>query len=210
MLYVPEILFYFVILLVFSMPCTVLLCQLYHRKGIACGSGFALGVQLLMLLISAMLCITGAGGIDNVLRVGVSLIQRDEINLLPFADGCGLAGMALNALLFVPLGAALPVLWRSCGMSKTVTIGFSLSLLIELSQLFNYRATDIDDLLMNTLGTLLGYLLYTLIFRRLSWFRADDNGMRVPAAGTCVFAGTAVCLLVASPLMSALWWLLPY
>lgn len=210
MVYVSEILYYFIILLVFSMPCTVLLCQLYHRKGIACGSGFALGVQLLMLLLCAMLCITGAGGIDNVLRVGVSLIQRDEINLLPFADGCGLAGMALNALLFVPLGAALPVLWRSCGLYKTVAIGFSLSLLIELSQLFNYRATDIDDLLMNTLGTLLGYLLYTLLFRRLSWFRADDNGIRVPAAGTCVFAGAAVCLMVASPLVSTLWWLLPY
>lgn len=117
--------------------------------------------------------------------------------------------MALNMLLFVPLGILLPLLWRSCRLYKTVAIGFSLSLLIELSQLFNYRATDIDDLLMNTLGTLLGYLLYTLLLRRLSWFRAENLGIRAPAAGSCVFAATAVCLLIASPLLSALWWLLP-
>ena len=209
MLYLPEILYYFIILLVVSVPCTVLLCQLYRRKGISYGRGFPLGIQLLMLLLCAMLCVTGAGGIDNVLRVGVSLIQPGEINLMPFADGGGSTGMALNMLLFVPLGAVLPLLWRSCRLYKTVAIGFSLSLLIELSQLFNYRATDIDDLLMNTLGTLLGYILCTLFLRRLSWFQAENLGIRAPAAGSCVFAATAVCLLVASPLVSALWWLLP-
>lgn len=30
------------------------------------------------------------------------------------------------------------------------------------------RATDIDDLLMNTLGAAIGYLIYTLLFKKLS------------------------------------------
>ena len=37
-------------------------------------------------------------------------------------------------------------------------------MIIELSQLFNRRVTDIDDLLMNTLGTLAGWLLLRKYF----------------------------------------------
>lgn len=203
-----EIGFYFVPMLAVSVPCTMLLCQKYRQKGIAYGKGFPFGVQLLVLLLCAMLCVTEAAGIDNVLRVGVSLIRPEEINLAPLTDGGGPTGMALNALLFVPLGALLPLLFGSCRLCRTTAIGFSLSLFIELSQLFNYRATDIDDLLMNTLGTILGYLIYTLLLRRLSWFRADNIGIAAPAAASCVSAAAAVYMLVCSPLLSALWWLL--
>lgn len=38
--------------------------------------------------------------------------------------------------------------------------GLALSLVIELSQLLNPRRTDVDDLLMNTLGAFLGLLLF--------------------------------------------------
>ena len=44
---------------------------------------------------------------------------------------------------------------------KTVILfGFALSLFIELFQLFLPRWTDIDDIILNTFGTLIGYLLY--------------------------------------------------
>lgn len=38
--------------------------------------------------------------------------------------------------------------------------------MIELLQLFNRRATDIDDLLMNTLGAFVGFLIW-LLYRKL-------------------------------------------
>lgn len=50
-------------------------------------------------------------------------------------------------------------------VEKTVSIGFLFSLFIEAAQLFSFRATDIDDLLMNTMGTWLGYLLFLAINR---------------------------------------------
>ena len=34
------------------------------------------------------------------------------------------------------------------------------SIIIEVSQLFNYRVTDIDDLITNTFGTIIGYLVW--------------------------------------------------
>ena len=41
-----------------------------------------------------------------------------------------------------------------------------MSLAIEICQLFCYRATDVDDLIMNTLGTLVGYLIW-LLYKRV-------------------------------------------
>lgn len=71
-----------------------------------------------------------------------------------------------NMLLFVPFGFLLPLLWkRERLVEKTVSIGFLFSLFIELIQLFSFRATDIDDLLMNTLGTWGGYLLFKVILK---------------------------------------------
>lgn len=37
---------------------------------------------------------------------------------------------------------------------------------IELMQLFNFRTTDLDDLLCNTLGALVGYALFRLFSQR--------------------------------------------
>ena len=67
----------------------------------------------------------------------------------------------LNAMLFVPIGVTLPMLWkRFRNPVKVIAAGALFSLLIELSQCFNFRATDIDDLMMNTLGTAVGCLLF--------------------------------------------------
>lgn len=66
----------------------------------------------------------------------------------------------LNVILFIPLGIFLPLLWkkyRSC--LKTVFLGFSTSLFLEGMQIFTYRASDINDLITNTAGTILGFLL---------------------------------------------------
>lgn len=46
-----------------------------------------------------------------------------------------------------------------------MSTGSFFSLFIELIQLFSFRATDIDDLLMNTLGTWVGYLLFKVILK---------------------------------------------
>ena len=71
-----------------------------------------------------------------------------------------------NVLAFVPLGILLPLvigkLWRSlfvvfisavC-LSAAIEIG---QLTVSLSLGYGYRAADIDDVILNTLGALLGY-----------------------------------------------------
>lgn len=104
-----------------------------------------------------------------------------NVNLVPFADGFSLSFM-LNILLFVPLGFLCPCISRYYRQAKhAVLLGFGLSLTIELAQLFTqYRATDVDDLLTNTAGTLIGYLCFRLIHRAKKDDRKPDGLQLVP------------------------------
>jgi glycopeptide antibiotics resistance protein len=72
-----------------------------------------------------------------------------------------------NFALFIPTGIVTPILYRNLASLKKVTLtGFLISLTIEIIQLpFAVRASDVDDLILNTAGCLLGYALYRL-FRR--------------------------------------------
>lgn len=83
-----------------------------------------------------------------------------NLNLLPFAGMVkDLKNCILNVVLFTPLGFFLPVLWyRFKNLRSVVTFGFGLSLTIELLQMLTFRATDVNDLITNTLGAMIGFL----------------------------------------------------
>lgn len=70
-----------------------------------------------------------------------------------------------NICLFVPIGFCVPLLWNKSSLPKTLLVGFLISLFIELCQLPQARGTDIDDLWINTLGAMIGYLLYVGVCR---------------------------------------------
>ena len=74
-----------------------------------------------------------------------------------------------NIVMFMPFGFFVPLLWRVSGKTSAA-VGFLVSLSIELTQLFLPRWTDIDDLILNTSGTLLGLLLYRLMHKRCEAF----------------------------------------
>lgn len=102
-------------------------------------------------------------GIPSVKSLTVDL----GFNLVPLAGIVGDAKNAvLNVLLFVPLGLFLPLLWRTFRSTWKATLcGLGLSLAIEVLQVFTFRLTDVNDLLTNTLGTLLGALLAKLLLK---------------------------------------------
>ena len=64
-----------------------------------------------------------------------------------------------NLIWFVPLGVLLPVLTK-CRQS-TILWGLGLSLYIEVSQfVFGTGVSEVEDLILNTAGTAVGYLIY--------------------------------------------------
>jgi glycopeptide antibiotics resistance protein len=79
-----------------------------------------------------------------------------------------LGGAAGNVALFLPLGFLLPLLMpRLDRLWRTVGAGLALSTAIELTQLAfpGVRRSDVNDVLMNTLGTALGFLAWRLAAR---------------------------------------------
>lgn len=84
-----------------------------------------------------------------------------------------------NIGMFVPVGFGLPMLWRKMKWYHAVLFGGGFSFLIELIQVFTGRVSDIDDLILNTAGALLGFFLYCIICKviPLEWdiFRCQEK-----------------------------------
>ena len=68
-----------------------------------------------------------------------------------------------NIGMFLPIGFFTALLWRRGRLWRSTLVGFLASLSIETLQLFVNRSTDVDDLILNTVGAAAGYLLYRLV-----------------------------------------------
>ena len=115
-------------------------------------------------------------GILTVTGIGYTstISFRPQISIIPF---CGMISgpieTILNLVLFVPMGFFLPFLYKKYHHIKTVVLtGLLFSLSVEIVQMFDWGATDINDLIINTAGTCLGYWIYYLLSKILpNYFR---------------------------------------
>lgn len=75
-----------------------------------------------------------------------------------------LLNLAGNVIGFVPFGALLPLVARHVRKAwKVVVLGLEISALIEVSQLFlRVGCFDVDDIILNTFGAFLGYMIYCI------------------------------------------------
>lgn len=69
----------------------------------------------------------------------------------------------LNVALYVPFGILVSLLLRKPSLLKLLLLAGCTSLITETLQYFGGRFADIDDVLSNIVGALLGYLLIKLI-----------------------------------------------
>ena len=153
---------------------------------------------LLTLYLNAMYIVIGVPGVQYI-------CWDPTLNLIPFQDfsARNMEGMVLNAIMFAPLGFLLPAYFeRYRHWGRTLAAGFLTSLTVELIQLFTFRATDVDDLIMNTLGTLLGFLLAKLIFRhRTAVYRGRKDWLELTSVNVIILL---VIVFARYPLMEAI------
>lgn len=72
-----------------------------------------------------------------------------------------------NVILFSPIGFFVPYLWKTFrSFKRIILVGLSATVLIETIQYFIGRSSDIDDVLLNTFGVMIGYGLYFLFWKR--------------------------------------------
>ena len=90
------------------------------------------------------------------------------VHLLDVYDGW-LINIIGNVAMFIPVGLIWPFCFRKLDtLGKTVLAGAGFSLFIEITQLpFYDRCSDIDDLLLNTAGILLGAMIWFGIRKKM-------------------------------------------
>lgn len=136
--------------------------------------------------------VASIGTIWDIGKFG-DIIRPEEISLIPFQSS-GYLTYILNIIMFMPLGFLLPLLWNKYRrIPALVCTGLGFSLMIELSQLLNRRVTDIDDLFMNTLGTLIGFFIWKLLYKILPGKSLSSHSLTETegSAYICLaFAGT--------------------
>jgi len=102
---------------------------------------------------------------------------RDQVGL--FAMFTNLFG---NVIIFVPFGFFMPMASKYRSFFTTVFYSFGLSLCVETFQLIaKVGSFDVDDLLLNTIGGLVGYIVFVIcaaIRRRHVYKKKDSNRRR--------------------------------
>lgn len=78
-----------------------------------------------------------------------------------------------NVLLFIPFGILTPLVWKRMRHPFICTfLGFCLSCMIELTQLVTERGHfQVDDIMTNTIGSLIGSLIFTMLLCIVTGFR---------------------------------------
>lgn len=97
-----------------------------------------------------------------------------RVNFLPFVylfDYPKLSEAFLNLIgnttMFIPLGIVCPSVFKKLDShKKVIAAGVGFSLFIEIFQFSFYdRVTDIDDPILNSIGFVIGYVVYLLVER---------------------------------------------
>lgn len=96
---------------------------------------------------------------DKIFPMWINLIPI--VHLFDVYDGW-LINILGNIMIFIPVGLALPFCYKKLDtIGKTVLAGGAFTLFIEITQLpFYSRCSDVDDLILNTAGALIGAIFY--------------------------------------------------
>lgn len=90
------------------------------------------------------------------------------LNLIPFDEvfkgNFSKLDIYGNVILFIPLGIYISLLIKDIKISKSIFIMATISFIFECSQyIFGIGASDITDIITNTIGGIIGIVIYTAI-----------------------------------------------
>lgn len=124
-------------------------------------------IAYLLLLVYVLFFSTGFGREDHAeYRYNLTLFQEIGryygVGMRTGSWGLFWLNVIGNICVFVPFGLCLPKLFERCRKLISVAIlSLELSLVAEVIQLVTRVGSfDVDDLLLNTIGGILGYLVY--------------------------------------------------
>ncbi|MBQ3162917.1 MAG: VanZ family protein [Lachnospiraceae bacterium] len=127
------------------------------RKGVSYSHYHFWMILVFAIYIIGVCHFTGAGTLYDGLIYKLEF-RQEQINFIPFSQDIDIVAYLLNIVLFIPLGLLAPIIWKKMNkLINVIGIGLFFTILIEITQLLNNRRTDIDDILLNVLGAVLGF-----------------------------------------------------
>ena len=143
--------------------------------------GFRLMTILYFVIVFCM-CVSRFNIIMTL--IGGQLTRIDAINMVPFHSirenlSYGHSpvswDMLYNMVMFVPFGIVYCYYQKNFCIYKAIGLSFLTTFLIEASQfVFKTGVVDIDDLMINTMGSLVGIFLYTVFRKILQWKQVGE------------------------------------
>ena len=132
------------------------------KKGVSYTGYSFIAMVVFAVYLVGVYHFTGAGTIYDGLMYRFEW-RQEQFNWIPFSNNIDVVAYILNVVLFIPLGLLVPIIWQEMNkFSNLLVTGFLFTILIEASQLLNNRRTDIDDILLNVLGAVVGFGLFKL------------------------------------------------
>lgn len=117
--------------------------------------------------------------------------QPRNINLIPFNESVSLnqkvdfSEIINNIIIFIPFGGLLSIVNKKASLLTKIVIIFLFSFGIESAQfILGLGATDVTDILTNTLGGIVGLLIYQLL---KIFFKEDKLDKILISVGTVIF-----------------------
>lgn len=116
-------------------------------------------------------------GFESININTFSIEHFETINIVPFSTIIGyikgllfedasmsivIINLATNLFLFAPMGFFIPLLFKNkiTNMKQFIILIIIISLFVEILQFITYRgSTDIDDIILNTIGAIIVYIL---------------------------------------------------
>ena len=148
--------------------------------------------------LTAVLALVGSPDIT-------SLTVDLTVNMIPFVDMISdFVNACLNVLLFIPFGFFLPISWSEFSDRKKIILaGVGATCIIEILQIFTFRTTDVDDIITNTVGTMIGYHVAKWITKNFTQHIAPNTKKR----DFYVICGTVgIIMFLLQPFVSSLLW----
>lgn len=146
----------------------VIVCRKNHKVNILREVFINLFFLYFLIVIYLTFFKSGILNLDLQMRTYANLIPIVE-TIKMFQDNFMGVGNAFynvigNILLFVPLGFGIPLFFKNHNkLSKVMFYGFLASLSIEILQYLTCtNFTDIDDIIFNTLGAVLGFIIFNI------------------------------------------------
>lgn len=184
----PMILIFIVVL------STIRICYILEKgeKFILYKEFFRLFFVIYILLLFGMVTNTDVQGGTN------NFIPFREILRYPIGSKYFYWNVIGNIVIFIPFGIFISIYLNSQKVNKPLLITFITSLTIELVQMVIGRIFDIDDIILNCIGGIIGFLLFiglSAIKRHLPKFLQRDLIYNILTVIFIIFIILYVCRL---------------